>query len=189
MVDRRSLSYWATLLVVIASGTILWAMGRTLIFSGGYVLPWYGPIGTAEANMHLSDWYTPSHLIHGFLFYGALWLVARRMPLGWRLFAATLVEAGWEVLENSTAVIERYRNTTVSTDYIGDSVINSTSDILFMMLGFWLARRIPIWASVAICLGFEALTTALIRDGLTLNVLMLLWPVDSIVQWQAGALN
>lgn len=186
MFSRQSLPYWATLLITALSGVILYAMGRTLIYSGGYVSLWYGPLATPEANMHLTDWYSPSHLIHGFAFFGILWLVARRLPLGWRLAIATLAEAGWEVLENSTAVIERYRNTTMSTEYIGDSVINSTLDIVYMFLGFWLALRLPIWLSVAICVGFEILTTALIRDGLTLNIVMLLWPVEAIVQWQAG---
>lgn len=186
MFDRRFLPYWVTLFITLASGVILYAMGRTIISASGAVWLWYGGLGTPESNMHLTDWYTPSHLIHGFAFYGALWLVARRMPIGWRLVIATLVEAGWEVLENTTAVIERYRNTTLSSDYIGDSVVNSTADIVAMLIGFWLARRLPVWVSVAICVGFEALTTALIRDGLVLNVVMLLWPSEAILNWQAG---
>lgn len=182
----RSLSYWATLLIFLASAAILWLMGRTVISASGHVWLWYGGLGTSESNMHLTDWYTPSHVIHGILFYAALWLVARKLPLGWKLALATLIEAGWEVLENTTAVIERYRNTTVSSDYIGDSVVNSSVDIIAMWLGFWLARKLPIWASVALVVGFEALTTILIRDGLALNVIMLLWPSEAILGWQAG---
>ncbi|GKY86661.1 UPF0314 protein [Sinisalibacter aestuarii] len=178
--------YWVTFMISLASGALLWLMGRAVISASGHVWWWYGGLGTPESNMHLTDWYTPSHVIHGILFYAALWLVARRLSLGWRLALATLVEAGWEVLENTNAVIERYRNTTVSSDYIGDSVVNSTADIAAMLLGFWLARRLPIWASIAIVVGFELLTTALIRDGLALNVIMLLWPSDAILTWQAG---
>lgn len=186
MVSRASLPYWATFLITLASGLILFAMDRTLISGSGNVWLWYGGLGTAESNMHLTDWYTPSHLIHGFAFYGALWLVARRIGIGWRLVIATLVEVGWEVLENTDAVIERYRNTTFSTDYIGDSVLNSSADVVAMLIGFWLARVLPVWVSVAICVGFEVLTTVLIRDGLILNVVMLLWPSEAILQWQAG---
>jgi len=147
---------------------------------------WHGEVISAENSQHLSDWYTPSHLIHGFLFFAALWLVARRLSLGWRLAIATLVECIWEIIENSDAVIERYRTVTISLDYYGDSVINSVFDVLAMILGFWLAARLPIWATVALIVLFEGMTMWIIRDGLALNVLMLLWPLDSVAQWQAA---
>jgi Protein of unknown function (DUF2585) len=186
MFDRRFQPYWATFLIALASAAVLTAMGRTFISASGAVWPWYGGLGTAESNMHLTDWYTPSHVIHGILFYAGIWLVARKLSVGWRLALATLIEAGWEVLENTTAVIERYRNTTVSTDYIGDSVVNSTVDIAAMLLGFWMAHKLPLWLSVAVILGFELWTMLVIRDGLALNVLMLLWPSGAILDWQAG---
>lgn len=109
------------------------------------------------------------------------------MSLGWGFFVATLIESGWEVLENSPTIIDRYRAVTISLDDYGDSVINSGCDILAMVAGFWLARKAPVWASVAVVLGFEALTTWLIRDGLALNILMLLWPIDAVRVWQGGA--
>ena len=137
-------------------------------------------------SQQVFDWYWPSHLLHGFLFYGALWLVARRVEIGWRLAIATLVECAWEIVENTNAVIERYREVTISLDYYGDSVLNSASDIAAMLLGFWLARRLPVWASVAVVVGFELLTLAIIRDNLTLNVIMLLSPIEAIANWQAG---
>lgn len=186
MFDRKSMPYWVTLLIALASAAILTVMGRTFISASGTVLPWYSGLGTAESNMHLTDWYTPSHVIHGIVFYAAIWLVARRLAPGWRLALATLVEAGWEVLENTNAVIERYRNTTVSTDYIGDSVVNSTADIVAMLIGFWMARKLPIWVNVAVIVGFELWTTLAIRDGLVLNVVMLLWPNQAVLDWQAG---
>ena len=142
---------------------------------------------SSENSQHIADWYTPSHLLHGLLFYGGLWLVARRIGFGWRLLIATIIEAGWELLENSDVIIERYRAVTISLDYFGDSVINSVSYILTMVIGFYLARAIPVWASIALIIGFELLTTWLIRDGLTLNILMLVYPLESVKAWQ-GAL-
>ncbi len=109
------------------------------------------------------------------------------MPVAWRFLVATAIELAWELVENSDAVIERYRTTTVSKDYLGDTIINVLSDVFAMALGFWLAARLPVWASVLIVVAFEALTIWLIRDGLALNVLMLLSPVEAIRQWQAGA--
>lgn len=166
---------------------VLYLMGRNLICPCGYVDLWAGPkIPATESSQHLFDLYTPSHVIHGLLFYAGLWLVLRRLPLDGRLAIALLIEAGWEILENSSIVIERYRTVTVSSDYNGDSVVNSLADLLAMTVGFYLARRLPVWASAALIIGFEVLTAWLIRDGLALNVLMLLWPSETILQWQQG---
>ena len=168
-----------------ATVVILLAMGRVPWCQCGYIDLW-GTVGTSEGSQQLFDWYTPSHLLHGFLFYGLLHLVARRTSLGWRLVIATLVEAAWEIAENTNAVIERYREVTISLDYYGDSVLNSVSDIFAMFLGFWLAARLPVWASVGIIIGFEVLTMAIIRDGLGLNIIMLLYPLEVIRVWQGG---
>ena len=187
--ERRRPRRWAVALaalaMVAATAAVLLAMGREPICRCGTVKLWWGETMSAENSQHLSDWYSPSHVIHGFLFFLAGWLVLRRAPLGTRFLVALVVECGWEILENTDWVIGRYREATVSLDYFGDSVVNSVSDIGFMALGFFLASRLPVWATMLVALGFEVLTAVVIRDNLTLNVLMLAWPIEAVKAWQA----
>ncbi|HEY0111812.1 MAG TPA: DUF2585 domain-containing protein [Allosphingosinicella sp.] len=182
-VPRR---YWyLALALAAATAAILLWMGRPAICTCGEVKLWVGTVNGPDNSQHLADWYTPSHIIHGFLFYALASLALRRNPPGDRLLACILIEAAWEVLENSRFIIDRYREETMALGYSGDSVINSLADIGWMVIGFALARRLPIWATVALALGFELLTLLMIRDNLTLNVLMLVAPVDAIQAWQS----
>lgn len=173
-----------------AALVLLW-MGRVPICKCGDIKVWHGVVHSAENSQHLTDWYTFTHAVHGVLFYGGLWLAARltglRMGPGLRLVLATVPEAGWEIVENTDFVINRYREATIALDYYGDSVVNSVADILTMVVGFVLAARLPVWATALLAVTIEVVLAWWIRDNLTLNVIMLLWPLESIKAWQGGA--
>ncbi|MBO0345363.1 DUF2585 domain-containing protein [Roseibium limicola] len=172
--------------LLVLTAVILLSMGRIPICACGTIKLWTPVWDEAGNSQHIADWYTLSHIIHGFLFYGLFWLLLRNRPVGERALTAIIVEAAWEILENSPIIIDRYREATIAVGYTGDSVLNSMSDIVFMLVGFWFAWKMPLWVTVVLGILFELLALYVIRDNLTLNVLMLVYPVDAVRQWQGG---
>ena len=174
------------LFVVAAAAAILLAMGRPAICTCGTVELWVNQGDSPKTSQMLADWYSPSHVIHGFLFYALLWLTARRWRVERRFLAALLAEVAWELLENTDWAINRYREATIAIGYTGDSILNTISDIAMMALGFWLARRLPPWLTIVLALALEAAALVAVRDNLTLNIWMFLFPTDAVRAWQAG---
>ena len=161
-------------------------LGRSPLGPDGKFGWWDGNIWSSENSQRVADAYSFSHIVHGILFFALLWLVARRLPVPYRFLIAVLLEAGWEVLENSPLIINRYREATIALGYVGDSVLNSCSDIAMMALGFWFASRTKIWVSVVAVLAMEVFCLLWVRDNLTLNIIMLIHPIDALKAWQSA---
>lgn len=180
-------SLLASVALVLLTAAILTSMGRPAICTCGEIDLWVNSATSARTSQMLADWYAPSHVLHGMLFYAALHLLLRRWRVERRFAVALAIEAAWEVAENSPAIINRYREATMALGYTGDSVLNSLSDMAMMGLGFWLAHRLPLWITLLLAALLELVPLLVIRDNLTLNIWMLLAPSDAVRAWQAGA--
>ncbi len=173
--------------LALTGGIELW-MGRSPFGPDGRFGLWDGNIWSGENSQRLADPYSFSHIVHGILFYAALWLVARKLPVRHRLLMALALEAGWEILENSPLIINRYREATIALGYTGDSVLNSLSDILMMTAGFLFACKVRPRTSVVAVIVMEVGCALWVRDNLTLNIIMLIRPFDAIKHWQLAGM-
>ncbi len=176
----------ALAIMAAAAGILLW-MGRIPYCACGTIKLWHNHANDAETSQHFADWYTYSHVLHGVIFYWILWAIFRgRLSVAARLVIAMLMEAAWEIFENTSFIIERYRAQTVSRTYTGDSVINSVGDMLATLFGFLVAARLPVWLTVVLLIATEVTMLVLLRDNLILNIIMLVYPLEAIRQWQAA---
>jgi hypothetical protein len=184
-IKRRRFVILSTIVVCGLVAFVELYSGRSPLGPDGMFGWWDNNIWGSENSQRVADIYSFSHIIHGIIFYAFLWLVARKLPMKYRFLIALLIEGGWELLENSPIIIDRYREATIAQGYVGDSVLNSVCDVLMMVLGFVFARLNRVWISIAIIIVFELGTLFYVRDNLTLNVLMLVYPVESVKVWQA----
>jgi hypothetical protein len=185
----RNMPAAAWLLAVAAlmatQGLVLCAYGQPPICTCGTVRLWVGQVLGPENSQQITDWYSFSHIIHGMGFYFLLWLIAPRTPVLLRLALAVGLEVGWEVLENTPFIIERYRQQARAQGYVGDSIVNSLSDTVCAIIGFWLARLLPVRGSIALVVALELFVGVMIHDNLTLNIIQLIHPIPAISAWQA----
>jgi hypothetical protein len=173
--------------VLIASTALLERqMGRPWKYRNGPVRVWSGQIQSDQNSQQIADPYTFTHITHGAAFYGLTTLVMPKAAIGMRLVTAVAIEGAWESYENTDTVVQRYREATISLGYYGDSVLNSVGDIVACILGFLLTRKLPRAATWSWIVAVEVILALWIRDNLMLNILMLVWPLDVIKQWQAG---
>ncbi len=172
--------------LVVLQALVLLAMDQPPICTCGYVKFWHGVVQSDENSQQIADWYTFSHIIHGIAFYFILWLIAPKSSVWLRFAIAIAVEVSWEVLENTPMIIDRYRESALAQGYVGDSVINSIFDTLAAALGFFIARTFPVWLTVTLVVVFEVFVGYMIRDNLTLNIIQLLFPSETISKWQSG---
>lgn len=184
--ETKNVIRWAALIIAIQAGA-LFLFGQPPICTCGYVKFWEGIVLSSGNSQHLTDWYIFSHIIHGFLFYLLLWVIFPKMSAGKRFLIAIGIEVAWEIIENTPMVIQHYREQALAQGYTGDSIINSVFDTLSMVVGFFMAKKWPIWSIVFIAIGLELFTAYMIRDNLMLNILNFIHVFPAISAWQAGS--
>lgn len=188
---RRAAAGWldaaVVLTLLLTVGTLERMMGRPFTYRNGPVRLWSGDISSDQNSQQVADPYTFTHVTHGVLFYGVTRVALPFASRPVRMLVSLALEGAWEAYENTDTVIERYRAVTIALGYYGDSVLNSVADMLACLVGFWLTARLPRRATVAWVIAVELALAFWIRDNLTLNLLMLISPIEAVRQWQAGA--
>jgi hypothetical protein len=184
---QKQLWPWlAMVIVLLLTVFLLRSQGRLWICACGRVYLWAGDVWSSDNSQHLLDPYSFTHVLHGFVFFWLLALIVPRLSLAWRLWLAIAIESVWEIVENSEFIIQRYRETTASLGYEGDTIVNSLGDILMCGLGFWLALQLGFRRSLALFVVTEIVLLFWIRDSLVLNVIMLIYPIEAVRVWQIG---
>ncbi len=186
----QNLSSWlavaSAVAIALIVGVAMRLLGRVWYCACGTPTLFAGEVASMHNSQHLIDWYSFSHFLHGLVFYSILTVSFPKLAVRWRLVVSLAVEAVWEIFENSPIVIDRYREATAANGYTGDSLVNAAGDLLFCVIGFAVARSIGWRWSIVVFIMFELLMVVAIRDNLSLNILMLLWPIDAIRIWQSG---
>lgn len=185
MVNYRILAIIA-IIIILLQGIVLFFLSQPLICECGYIKFWEGIVLSPGNSQHITDWYSFSHIIHGLIFYAILWILFPKMPLKYRFLIALSIEASWEIFENTPWIINLYRQQALAQGYIGDSILNSISDTLFMVLGFIIARFAPLWTSIIVIIALEVFVAYSIHDNLTLNILNFIHQFEFIRRWQSG---
>jgi len=170
--------------ILLTAVSILKTLGREWWCKCGEPFLWASDIWSTHTSQHFLDPYSFSHFLHGIVFFWSLRLLLKRASPGLLFLLSIAIESCWEIAENSPFIIERYRAGTIALDYFGDSIINSLADIGCAALGFMFAASVRFRAALAVFVLIELILLVLIRDNLTLNVLMLIYPIDGIKQWQ-----
>lgn len=184
---KRRVWPWLTVVtVLLTTAPILRWQGRQWLCSCGHFRLWFGDAWGAETSQQLFDPYSLTHVLHGFALYGLVALVLPRTGWRWRVALAVAAEALWEVFENSEFVINRYREMTAALGYNGDTVVNSLGDVIACAAGVLLARKLGALKTILVFALTEAVLLFWIRDSLLLNILLLIYPSESLKAWQAG---
>ncbi len=195
--NTRHLAPWLTLALLLAvtvftlyqMGRVWWCVGGEG-YAGSEAFLWASDVWSMHNSQHLVDAYSFSHLLHGLVFAWVFYWIKplRKQAFTWRLSAAVLLEAGWEIFENTPLVINRYREATMALGYSGDSIGNSLGDIACCILGFLIATGVRWYWSLSLFIATELVMLFVIRDNLTLNVIMLIYPIEAIQQWQTAGI-
>lgn len=179
-------AYWLVAGAFATQIAVLLWLGQPAFCECGFVKFWEGEIFSQGNSQHIADWYTFSHIIHGFLFYAiARYLFPKKSFPIW-LLVAVIAEVSWEIFENTPMVINHYRQQALAVGYTGDSILNSVFDVLWMVLGFIIAYKVPVKVSIFIVIAMELFVLYFVRDNLTLNIINLIYPFEFLNKWQAG---